>query len=99
MSRIDKDSREARNKRIFDLWLACWTQQEIAVDVGLTQAEIAKSIPNGDIAEMNKTDRAAADHATDFEAPIYNVWKQQEKSSSVSHFGNSEVRRREILVR
>ena len=92
-------TKEARDRLIFELWLACWNQLNIAYAVGMTQGEIAKSIPNGDIAEMNKTDRAAADHATDFEAPIYNVWKQQEKSSSVSHFGNSEVRRREILVR
>jgi hypothetical protein len=53
---------------------------------------IAKSIPNGDIAEMNKTQQSAADHATDFETPIYNVWKQQSKSEGSSHFGNSEVR-------
>ena len=25
----------------------------------------------------------------DFEIPIYNVWKQQNKSNAVNHFGNS----------
>lgn len=24
---IDKDAKESRNRRIFDLWLACWMQQ------------------------------------------------------------------------
>lgn len=92
LSRVDKDSRDARNKRIAELWMACHTQQEIADAVGMTQAEIAKSIPNGESAELNKSDQANADHATDFDVPIYNVWKQQTKSEGSSHFGNSEVR-------
>lgn len=92
LSRVDKDAKEARNKRIFDMWMACYTQQEIADAVGIGQAEVAKSIPNGEIAELNKTDQSSADHATDFTPPIYNIWKQQEKTSGSSHFGNSEVR-------
>ena len=36
--------------------------------------------------------REGAEHGGDFEPPIYNVWKQQEKTAGVSHFGNSEVR-------
>jgi transcriptional regulator with XRE-family HTH domain len=92
LSRIDKDAKEQRKQRIFDLWLAGWSQSEIAEAVGLTQGEIAKNIPNGNIAELNKTQQSAADHASDFDVPIYNVWKQQTKSEGSSHFGNSEVR-------
>lgn len=92
LSRVDKDAKEARNCRIFDLWLACHTQQEIADAVGITQGEAAKSIPNGELAEMNKTQQADANHATDFDVPIYNIWKQQAKSEGSSHFGNSESR-------
>ena len=92
LSRVDKDAKEARDKRIFDLWLACYTQQEIANAVGIGQAEVAKSIPNGELAELNKTDQSSAEHATDFTPPIYNIWKQQEKTNGSSHFGNSEVR-------
>lgn len=33
-----------------------------------------------------------AEHTTDFAPPIYNIWKQQTKTSGSSHFGNSEVR-------
>ncbi len=93
LSRIDKDSKEARNQRIFDLWLACHTQQEIADTLGIPKGtvdalclEMAKS-PN-----LSKAELAAADHASDFEPPIYNIWKQQEKSAGSSHFGNSESR-------
>lgn len=92
LSRMDKDAKEARDKRIFELWLACWTQQEVADELGCTQGEIAKSIPNGNIAERNKAEIAAAEHASDFTPPIYNIWKQQEKSKGSDHFGNSEIR-------
>jgi len=55
----------ARNRRIFDLWLACWTQQEIADDVGLTQQavlQIAADLPN--LVKLDKPSQAAAEHAT-----------------------------------
>jgi len=43
-------------------------------------------------AAIVRTNGENADHATDFEIPIYNIWKQQEKTAGSSHFGNSEVR-------
>ena len=96
LSRIDKDTKEARDRRIFDLWLACWTQEEIAREVGCEQKEASRCVEGfsqfGESAVLTKTHRAAADHATDFEVPIYNVWKQQEKSAGSNHFGNSEAR-------
>jgi hypothetical protein len=93
LSRIDKDAKESRNRRIFDLWMACYTQAEIADAVGITQGEVAKTIPHGEPAELNKSDRAAADHATDFDVPIYNVWKRQDRTPGFSdHFGYSDVR-------
>jgi len=42
--------------------------------------------------EISKRNREAAEHASDFDRPLYNVWKQQEKTSGSSHYGNSEVR-------
>ena len=93
LSRIDKDAKDARDKRIFAMWLACRTQQEIADAEGLSQQAVAKITDDfttfGNLAESSK---AEANHATDFTPPIYNVWKQQEKTPGASHFGNSEVR-------
>ncbi|MEX0727743.1 MAG: hypothetical protein WD065_15810, partial [Planctomycetaceae bacterium] len=81
LSRMDKDAKEARDKRIFDLWLACWTQQEIADEVGLTNQQVSQITADlPEVGKLNKPDKAAAEHATDFETPIYNIWKQQEKS-------------------
>lgn len=90
LSRVDKDSKEARDKRIFDLWLACWTFDEIANDVGVTKETVSTVCQK--MAELPKSDKPAAEHATDFDPPIYNIWKQQTKSEGSSHFGNSETR-------
>lgn len=96
LSRIDKDAKEARDRRIFDLWLACWTQDEIAEAVGVDQKYVDRTLHGfsqfGESAVLTKNDRAAAEHAVDFTAPVYNIWKQQEKTAGSDHFGNSEVR-------
>ena len=42
--------------------------------------------------KLTEAEIAAANHSTDFAVPLYNVWKQQEKTSGSNHFGNSEVR-------
>jgi hypothetical protein len=92
LSRIDKDAKEARNSRIFDLWLSCHTQEEIAERENLTQQAVAKLSDGfttfGSLAESCKP---AALHQVDFEVPLYNVWKQQTKSGDLKHFGNSEA--------
>lgn len=93
LSRVDKDAKEARNRRIFDMHMACYTQEEIADATGAAKSSVSEicsetaSLPN-----LNKSDAALATHATDFELPIYNIWKQQTKTEGSSHFGNSEVR-------
>jgi len=61
--------------------------------VGLTEEavrQITQEMEN--LPKFGKSIQAAAAHATDFEAPIYNIWKQQEKSAGISYYGNSEVR-------
>ena len=42
--------------------------------------------------KLERSQIAAAEHATDFEPPIYNVWKQQNRSAGVDHFGTTEIR-------
>jgi len=43
------------------------------------------------MSEMGKSDRAAAEHVTDYTPAIYNIWKKQKKSGTLYHFGNSEI--------
>lgn len=93
LSRVDKDAKEARKKRIFDLWLACYSTDEIASMTGASKADVSGVCSEmAELPNLNKLELANAEHATDFETPIYNVWKQQTKSEGSSHFGNSEVR-------
>ncbi|HEY4364205.1 MAG TPA: ParB N-terminal domain-containing protein [Bryobacteraceae bacterium] len=90
LSRVDKDAKEARNKRIFDRWMACWTQEEIAEKEGVTKETVSEICQKS--ADLPESDKPAAAHLVDFEVPLYNVWKQHKKTPGSSHFGNSEVR-------
>jgi hypothetical protein len=64
------DAKEAREKRIFDLWLACWTQQEIANAVGVPKKTVDDQIASlGDSVLQNQSAQSLANHATDFEPP------------------------------
>ena len=97
LSRVDKDAKEARTRRVFDLWLACHTQKEISSLVGVDQSTISRMVSTfmqkRDLAFLHKGHWTNADHAEEgFQTPIYNIWKQQEKSNAVGHFGNSEQR-------
>jgi hypothetical protein len=68
LSRIDKDSREARNKRIFDLWMACYTQEEIAEKENVTHQSVDLILQEmADLPKLAKSDKAMAEHAADFE--------------------------------
>jgi len=90
LSRIDKDSKEARNKRIFDLWLACWTQEEIAERENVDQKTV-DNIVSGIMEELPKFLKVLSDHADpDFQVPLYNIWKWQEKTVGSKHAGNSD---------
>jgi hypothetical protein len=91
LSRADKEDRERRNQRIFDLWMACYTQEEIAEQERLTQQVIQTVLQeSSDLKIFVKSDVALVEHAVDF-LPIYNTWKQQIKTEGSSHFGNTEV--------
>jgi len=93
LSRTVKEEKDRRNEKILEMWLSCHTQQEMADSASVTQPQ-AKAVCDGfiDSVLQNQTYKSRAEHATDFDPPIYNVWKQQTKSEGSSHFGNSEVR-------
>ena len=76
------------------MWLACHTQKEIADSVGLSEGAINEW--TDDFLTLSQDDNLRK--SSDFEVPIYNVWKQQNKSNKVDHFGNSEPRWLENLL-
>ena len=66
--------------------MACHTQDEIAKECDCPQQTVADILPK--TAELPKSVKPAADHLTDFEVPIFNVWKNQKKSKGSSRPGN-----------
>lgn len=72
------DSKDARNKRIFDLWLACHTQEEIAIECQCDQKTVT-NVLSGEMEDRPKFLNAHphASHSADFDPPLYNGWKQQ----------------------
>ena len=75
LSRIDKDAKEAQNRRIFDMWLACLTQEEIAERENVS-VQVVKDVVSDILENLPKNLKVLADHADpDFQVPLYNIWK------------------------
>jgi len=86
LSRTIKEEKEKQKDKAFDLWMSCHTQEEIADAVGITHqtvANFAKSFQEKEFAESTFSESGYA-------PPIYNVWKKQNKTNKVGHFGNTE---------
>jgi len=90
LSDIDKAEREKRKKIIREMWMACYTEEEIANIVKVSQDTV-----NKEVLQIN-TDLEKSVKVNFFEEgwtpPIYNVWTFAKKTNDVKHFGNSEQR-------
>lgn len=91
---IDKKLREERQEKIFSMYMACCTQEEIAEEVKLDQSNIKRIIE-----ELCKTESfpkniilSISHQNQEFEIPLYNIWNFSKKTNEVSHFGNTEQR-------
>ena len=94
LSRTIKEEKQQKKEKAHAMWLACHTQEEIAEAV-----EVPRDTVQGWVTGFVET--SGAEESTkwqSFDPPIYNVWKQQSKSNTVSHFGNSEPRWVENLL-
>jgi transcriptional regulator with XRE-family HTH domain len=60
------------DRRIFDLWLAGWTQDEIAEAVGCDQDTVSEIVRKS--AELPESVKPAADHLTD-DFKIPKLWE------------------------
>jgi len=73
LERKDTTLRQEREKKIFAMWLACYTQEEIAEAVRLTDGEVGKVLKPLQNAELPNGDILAANHSDLDPLPIYNV--------------------------
>ena len=62
------------------MWQGCKTQEEIAETVEVDQ----KTVHNWEDDFRKNSDNEDFLNSRDFDPPIYNIWKQQTKSNSVS---------------
>lgn len=78
--------------------MECHTQEEIAEAVGMGRKTVDDRLET--LAEKYREYYSAkvTFHPDTFDRPLYNVWKQQEKSGDLKHFGNSETRWVENLL-
>jgi hypothetical protein len=130
-SRIDKDLKAELRETAFNMWMGCYSLQEISDAIGYDKGAISKSLdleqllknatagenqqssenppltsePDREFDEEDEDDSNGlgvykldkrllikANHLDDkFTPPIYNIWKQQNRSEQVTHFGNSEI--------
>lgn len=86
LSSLDQAEREERKKTILDLWLKCYTAEEIGGVVGLTKqaVDLELSQINGNMLKLVEVQFSEADYAP----PIYNVWAFGKKTNETEHFGN-----------
>ena len=65
----------------------------MAAELNTPQQTVSNALANfTEIGNLSQSGKVSASHATDFDVPLYNVWKQQDKTHYTSHFGNSGVR-------
>ena len=66
-------------QRIYDRWLACWTEEEIAKEEGMPRTTVETLLKElTKMANLPKPSKVLADFADpDFQVPLYNIWKQQ----------------------
>jgi DNA-binding XRE family transcriptional regulator len=94
LSRTIKEEKERKKDQALAMWRACHTQEEIAEAVDVAGG----TIPAWEKEFLETSEGEELRNWHGFEPPIYNIWKQQNKSNAVSHFGNSEPRWVENLL-
>ena len=90
--RRDKDAKVARDRKIADMWLACYTEDEIAAETEISKATVSEAIRKcSELDTWQKLNIFANYQDPDWTPPLYDIWKRQEKTNKTNHFGNTET--------
>jgi DNA modification methylase len=93
LSNIDKQLREERKQKIFDMWLSCHTQEEIAEAVNVTPKTVDNELEVlVNLEKFPKLQKLSALHQDDFDPELYDIWNFAKKTNETKHYGNTEVR-------
>lgn len=84
-----KDLKAERDRQIAEMWLACYTLEEIEKAHNLGDGTLkGQDWCESDIWRKNTI--FSMYQEPDWQPPLYDVWVFQKKTNHVSHFGNSE---------
>ena len=72
------------------MWLACYSQQEIADSYGCPRKTVNDVIVAKKDKCLNSPKPTINHNEETFKIPIYNIWKNQNESSGMKHFCNTE---------
>jgi len=89
---IRQAEEERENETIFDLWMACYTQEQIAEATGVTHQAIALKLPvlqerfpGTKLAKLSRFEEET------WKPPLYDIWNAAKNTNEVKHFGNTPV--------
>ena len=93
VSGIDKRIREERKEKIFNMWLACHTQEDIAEAVGVDRVTITEQLEElSDLEKFPKATKLSASYDdADWTPQLYDVWNFGKNTNTTKHFGNTPV--------
>ena len=92
LSDIDKAEKEERNRRITEMWLACYTDEEIAEAISAGKSSVVEYLQKrSENAELQKATIFSTFSEPDYKPPLYDVWKAARASNTTKHFGMSEA--------
>lgn len=82
-----RDEREKTNQTIFDMFMACHSQEEIAEVVGIASGTVANKFNDFlNLSNLAKNEKTNADHEdSDFQIPLYNVWTKSKIRTAQSY--------------
>tara|TARA_R110000824_G_scaffold400963_2_gene610107 strand:- start:1913 stop:3187 length:1275 start_codon:yes stop_codon:yes gene_type:complete len=90
---IDQQRKEDQQRQITDLWLACYTQDEISKSLNVPRRTITEKTKV--LANLATLPNLPKVHATyqeeDWKPPLFNIWNFAKNANSVKHFGNTHV--------
>lgn len=91
LSDVNKQLREERREKIAAMWLACYTQEEIAEAVGISQMEASRETQEiNNLEVLPKSLKLSSLYQDDFEPELYDIWNFAKKTNEVKHYGNTE---------
>lgn len=89
----DKALKEERDRKIASMWLACYTEGEIAEAAGIGRSTVAEMVQKpSEIADLQKATVFSTYSEPNWKPPLYDVWAFAKSTNKVRHGGNSEVR-------